>query len=441
MEVSAIEKSTISKINWHILPLCVILYIINVIDRGNIGFAALDMNKALNISAAAFGSLTSMFFVGYFFCEVPSNMFMHRVGARVWMARIMFTWGLVTCGMFFAQSFLHVSILRILLGICEAGFFPGMIYYFTFWFPTRYRASITAIFFLAAPISGIIGAPAATLIMDNVHWFGHDGWRWVFMIEGLLAVIGGIVTFIFLKNKPHDVKWLTDEEKEWVTNEIAAEDAQKKETAHFTIGKVFAYGKVWRLAFIYMFIQISTQTYQFWMPTLVKGFSTAFSNTTVGYIMMLPPILGAITMLYWGKHSDKTGERVVHTAVPMIVFAISMAMVALAPSIPLKLVGLALTGFGNFAFYGTYWTIPTVYLTGEAAAIGVAIINSMSSFGGFSGNLIVGQLKASSLGNNGVFAFQILCAAIAFGLTITLKVKNINSEHSTENLKAKVSEQ
>lgn len=439
MEVSTLEKKTISKISWHLLPFCVFLYVINVIDRSNIGFAALDMNKALGISAAAFGSLTAMFFVGYFFCEVPSNMFMHRVGARIWMARIMITWGIVTCGMFFVQSFTQVSIVRILLGICEAGFFPGMIYYFTFWFPTKYRAGIIAIFFVACPIAATIGAPFATLVMDNIHWFGYAGWRWVFMLEGLLAVIGGIWTVFYLKNKPGDVKWLNKEEKDWVINKIAAEDALKTETAHFTIGKVFTYGKIWRLAFIYMFIQITTQTYQFWMPTIVKTFSTTFSNTMVGYIMMLPPICGAIGLLFWGKHSDKTGERVVHAAIPMVIMALSLAMIALSSNMTVKIIGLALTGVGNYAFYGPYWAIPTMYLTGEAAAIGVAIINSMSSFGGFSGNLVVGYLKGSTFGTTGVFAFQIFCAAVAFVLTITLKVKksdlNVSDVDKSTNIK------
>lgn len=420
---SAIEKSAMSKIMKHIIPLSILLYIINIIDRGNLGYAALDMNKALSISPEAFGSLTAMFFVGYFFFEIPSNMFMHRTGARLWMGRIMFTWGLVTCAMFWVQNFTHVAILRILLGVMEAGFFPGMMYYFTFFFPERYRAGIISMFFLAAPIAGSIGAPFATQIMENIHWLGHDGWRWVFMIEGLLAVVGAILTWVYLKNSPEDANWLTAEEKAWIKGELEGELANKKETEHFKLKDVFKYSTIWRLGFIYMFIQVSAQTFQFWTPTLVKEFSTTFSNSTVGWIMMMPGILGALFMLFWGPHSDRTNERIWHAGIPMLVFAVALGVIAFSDSITIKLIALALTGIGNFAFYGPYWAIPSLYLSGEALAIGLALINSLSSFAGFSGNLIIGHIKVSAWGSTGVLVFQLLCAAISFFLVITLKIK------------------
>lgn len=427
MNISAIEKSTVAKMTKHLLPLCVLLYIINIIDRSNVGYAALDMNKALNISPEAFGSLTSMFFIGYFFFEIPSNMLMHRTGARAWMGRIMFTWGLVTCGMFFAQNFTHVVILRILLGVMEAGFFPGMMYYFTFFYPERHRAGIIALFFVASPIASTIGAPFATQIMTNVHWGGYAGWRWVFMIEGLLAVAGGIITWVFLKNSPHDCSWLTQEEKTWIKGELDGELANKSETEHFKLGDVFKYPTIWRLGFIYMFIQVTTQTFQFWSPTLVKGFSTAFSNTTVGWLMTLPGIVGALFMLWWGPHSDKTNERIYHTAIPMLVFVVALAVIAYSNNITVKLIALALTGIGNYAFYGPYWAMPSLYLSGEALAIGLALINSLSSFAGFAGNLIIGYIKVSSFGTTGVFVFQLLCAAISFLMVITLKIKKTES--------------
>lgn len=422
MDSLAIEKRTMGKMRLHLLPLCVVLYVINGIDRSNLGFTALDMNSALGISTAAFGTLTAMFFIGYFFFEIPSNMFMHRTGARLWMGRIMFTWGLVTCGMFFAQNFTHVATLRILLGVCEAGFFPGMMYYFTYWFPARHRASVIATFFIAAPIGGLIGAPLATQIMANIHWFGVEGWRWVFMIEGMFALVGAVVTWVYLKNKPQDVSWLNAEEKDWLETELTKEADQKTETAHFTVGKVFSYGKIWRLALIYMFAQITTQTFGFWMPTLVKEFSGAFSNTTVGWLMMLPPICGLVFMLIWGAHSDKTHERVYHTAIPMLVFVIALAMIAFTDNMTIKLIALGLTGIGTYGFYGPYWSVPSLYLSGEALAVGLALINSMSSFGGFSGNMAVGFIKASSLGSTGVFIFQLICIGIAFLMMITLKI-------------------
>lgn len=424
MDVKVIEKSAISKMTLHLMPLCVLLYIINIIDRGNLGFAALEMNKALSISPAAFGSLTSMFFIGYFFFEIPSNMFMHRTGARLWMGRIMFTWGLVTCGMFFAQNFTHVAILRVLLGVMEAGFFPGMMYYFTFFYPERHRASIISIFFLAAPIASSIGAPFATQIMTNIHWFGYAGWRWVFMIEGLLAVVGAVITWAFLKNGPEDCAWLDNEEKAWIRKELDGEMAGKSETEHFKLKDVFKYPTIWRLGFIYMFIQVTTQTFNFWSPTLVKEFSSTFSNNTVGWLMMLPGIAGAVFMLWWGPRSDKKNERIWHAAIPMLIFVLALSVIAYSDNITVKVIALAVTGIGNFAFYGPYWAIPSLYLSGEALAIGLALINSLSSFAGFAGNLIIGYIKTSSFGSTGVLLFQILCAAIAFILVITLKIKN-----------------
>ncbi len=427
MNLSTVEKQTMSKIMGRLLSFSVLMYFVNIIDRSNIGFTALDMNKALNIESATFGILTAAFFVGYFFFEVPSNVLLHKFGARKWMARILISWGLVTSAMFYAQNSTHIILLRFLLGVCEAGFFPGMIYYFTYWFPERYRARIIGIFFIAAPIASVVGAPLATQIMTHINWFGADGWRWVYMVEGLMAVICGFFCFSYLLDKPQDAKWLSQEEKNWINQELASENSKNREITHLSIGKVFLYKKVWYLALLYMFIQITTQSMQFWMPTLVKEFSSTYSNAMVGYLMMLPPALGFISILYWGRHSDKTGERVYHTAIPMVIMIISLMMMAMSESVPLKIIALALSGIGNYAFYAPFWAIPTIYLTGEAAAVGVAIINSMSSFGGFSGNLIVGAIKTTPLGTGGVLFFQSLCAAISLVMTLRLKVRKVEN--------------
>ena len=422
--VEDLEKRTISKVKWRLLPFCLLLYIINGIDRNNLGFAAMEMNTALEISSVAFGMLSSAFFVSYFLFEVPSNIAMHRIGARIWMARIMVSWGLVTIGMFFVQNFTHVFTLRFLLGAAEAGFFPGMIYYFTYWFPAKERASITAIFMLSAPIGTLLGAPVATWIMDNIHWLDHPGWRWLFIIEGVPAIFFGVITYFYLTNKVEDAKWLTPEERTWLSGVMAREAKLKEESAHLSLSQVFAHRRVWRLAFIYMTIQVTTQTVAFWMPSFVKEFSQAFSNSDVGLIMMGPGILGAIGMLYWGRHSDKSKERVYHTAIPMLVSGLGMVMIATSGNVYLKILGLTLNGIGNVCFYGPFWSLPTVFLTSEAAAVGVAIINSCSSFGGFAGSNIIGLIKSSSLGTNGVLYFQAACCVIAFLLTITLRVKD-----------------
>ncbi|MDR3438314.1 MFS transporter [Telmatospirillum sp.] len=419
-----IEIRTMRKIKWKIIPFCLALYIINYMDRICIGFGALDMNGELGISNTAFGLLSSVFFIGYFLLEVPSNMCMHKFGARKWMARIIISWGLVTMGMFFAQNYSHVLTLRIFLGIAEAGFFPGMIYYFTYWFPAKDRASIIGLFMLAVPFGNFIAAPVSTLIMDNIHWFNQSGWRWMFMIEGSLAVILGILALFMLIDAPAKAKWLDEDERKWLTAKLAKEDEFKKDTASFTLKQIFSYAKIWQLGLIYFCIQTTTQSVNYWMPTIVKSFSTGWSNSTVGAVLMLPGIISLIVMPFWGMHSDKRRERKWHAAIPMIMSSVGLMMIALFDSIPLRLTGVVLNAVGNVAFYGPFWALPSIYLSGRAAAVGLAIINSLSSAGGFVGNGIIGVIKDTSAGTFGVLSFQAVCCLVAFLVTISLNLKD-----------------
>jgi len=421
---TSVGARVLRKVKWKIIPFCLTMYIVNYIDRINIGFAALDMNKELQITNAAFGFLSSVFFIGYFLLEVPSNMMLHKFGARKWMARICISWGLVTMGMYFVHDYAHVLTLRILLGIAEAGFFPGMIYYFTFWFPSKERAGIIGLFMLAVPFGNFIGAPISTLIMDNVHWLDQSGWRWMFMLEGASAVLIGLTAFIYLVDTPRAAKWLTDDEKDWLVNKLEKENSLKKETASFSLKQTFAYKKVWQLGLIYMFIQITTQSVNYWMPVIVKSFSTSLSNTAVGLILMLPGIISLIIMPFWGMHSDKKKERKYHAALPMLLSGFGLSIIAVSDNMTLRIIGLILNAIGNVAFYGPFWSLPSIYLTGQAAAIGVAIINSLSSLGGFLGNNIVGVIKDTSLGSAGVLAFQALCCVLAFLITISLDLKD-----------------
>ena len=320
-------------------------------------------------------------------------------------------------------SLIHIS-LRVLLGIAEAGFFPGMIYYFTFWFPAKERAGIIGLFMLAVPVGNFTGAPLSTWIMDNIHWLGHSGWRWMFMLEGSAAVVVGIMALFVLTDSPAKAKWLTEEEKAWLIDRLHRENELKKSTASFTLRQTFSYIRVWQLAFIYMFVQITTQSVNYWMPIIVKSFSATFSNTSVGMLLMLPGIISLIIMPLWGRHSDKTKERKYHTALPMLLSGIGLALIAVSDNMHVRILGVVLNAVGNVAFYGPFWSLPSIYLTGQAAAIGVAIINSMSSLGGFIGNNIVGVLKDSSFGNSGVLAFQAGCCIVGFLLTLSLKLRD-----------------
>jgi ACS family tartrate transporter-like MFS transporter len=407
----ALEKSTISKVKWKVIPFCLILYLINYIDRICIGFGALDMNKELGISATAYGFLSSAFFIGYFVLEVPSNMCLHRFGARRWMARIIISWGLVTMAMFFAQSYTHVLGLRVLLGIAEAGFFPGMIYFFTYWFPAKERASIIGFFMLAVPFGNFMAAPVSTLIMDNIHWLGH-------------AVVLGVMALFLLVDKPMDAKWLSPEQKAWLVKKLSDEDEFKKETAGFSLMQIFTFPRIWALGLVYFSVQVTTQSVNYFMPMIVKGFSTEWSNTTVGTVLMLPGFISLICMPFWGMHSDKKRERKWHTALPILLSVVGLLMIAYTDSVPLRLTGVILNAIGNVAFYGPFWALPSIYLTGRAAAIGVAIINSLSSAGGFVGNSVAGVIKDSSAGTAGVLTFQAGMCLLAVIITLSLNLKD-----------------
>jgi Sugar phosphate permease len=424
--LSDIAKQTLTKVKYKILPFAFILYIVNIIDRVNLGFAALEMNKALHISSAAYGSLSAAYFITFLIFEVPSNILLHRIGTNKWIARIMVTWGMITSLTFFAQNFTHVYLLRFLLGMAEAGFFPGIIYYFTYWFPAKERAWATSLFMVASPISNIVGAPLATYVLDHIHWLGYAGWRWLFIIEGIPAVLLGVVTYFYMTNKPEDAKWLTSDEKKWLTQTLRAEQHQNR-VKHYSAAKVFAHFRVWHLVAIHITIQMMFQSVSFWMPTLVKEFSTTFSNTDIGFIMMLPGIAGAIAMPLWALHSDRTRERKYHIAIPMLVSAAGLALAGTSSSAAIKILGVVLNGMGNACFYGPFWSVPATFLTTEGAAVGVAIINSSSSIGGFFGNKLVGIINGSSLGVNGVLGFLIACSLAAFLLTLLLKLNERKS--------------
>ncbi|MGC7870155.1 MFS transporter [Desulfosporosinus sp. SYSU MS00001] len=428
--MSDIAKQTLTKVKYKILPFAFILYIVNIIDRVNLGFAALEMNKALHISSAAYGSLSAAYFITFLIFEVPSNILLHRIGTNKWIARIMVTWGMITSLTFFAQNFTHVYLLRFLLGMAEAGFFPGIIYYFTYWFPAKERAWATSLFMVASPISNIVGAPLATYVLDHIHWLGYAGWRWLFVIEGIPAVLLGVVTYFYMTNKPEDAKWLTSDEKKWLTQTLQAEQHQNR-VQSYSAAKVFVHFRVWHLVVIHITIQMMFQSVSFWMPTLVKEFSTTFSNTDIGFIMMLPGIAGAIAMPLWALHSDRTRERKYHIAIPMLVSAAGLALAGTSSSVAVKILGVVLNGMGNACFYGPFWSVPATFLTTEGAAVGVAIINSSSSIGGFFGNKLVGIINGSSLGINGVLGFLIACSLAAFLLTLLLKLNERKSTNTT----------
>ncbi|TCP28770.1 ACS family tartrate transporter-like MFS transporter [Scopulibacillus darangshiensis] len=421
-KIHPVEKSAISKIKLRIIPMVLILYVVSYLDRVNLGYASLDMNADLGISGAQYGLMAGIFFIGYFLFEIPSNMLMHKIGARVWIARILISWGIVAMITGFAQNVVHLYTIRFILGIAEAGFFPGILLYLTYWFPAKERARSVGMFMVALPISYIIGAPLSGFILDYVHWGGFDGWRWMFIIEGLPAVILGILTLFVLPNRPLHAKWLTNEEKTWLSNELEKENHQKLERHHFSTKEVLFNGRIWLLGFMYFCVVIALYGVGFWVPQIVKNISESLSDTGVGFVVAIPYIAGGIAMVWWSRHSDKTLERRYHTAIPLIVCAAGLtALIYISDSAVLSIVMLAIVIMATFSYFGPFWSLPSLFLTEASAAVGIATINSLGNLGGFLGPYAIGAVSdATGSIYSGLY---IIVAFLIIGFLVTLGLR------------------
>ncbi len=389
------RASVIRKIKFRVLPFLVLLYIMAFIDRANVGYAALEMNEDLGITKGQFGLVAGLFSVGYVLFEVPSNMLMRRVGARRWIARILFSWGAVAVATGFVHSFTQLAIARTVLGIAEAGFFPCVLLYLTLWFPERERARVVAQFMIALPVATMIAGPVSGVILDHVHWFGISSWRWVFILEGIPAVLLGVVTLFVLVDGPHKAKWLTKDEADWLTNTIDAEN-QAKLTKHGKVSflRSLAGIRTLALSFIYYSKSVAIYVLAFFTPTIVAGLGDRLSNTSVGVITAIPYAAAAIFMVWWARHSDRTGERRWHVGIPLLVASAGLiSMVFVQNSLVFSVVLLVVITVAVYATYGPFWALPSLFLTGSAAAVGLASINSLANLGGFVGPFGFGALE------------------------------------------------
>jgi len=380
------------KVSWRLIPFMVLLYFVAFLDRVNVGFAALTMNKDLGLTATVFGNGAGIFFIGYFIFEVPSNVALEKFGARMWIARIMITWGIISGLMALTTGPISFYTLRFLLGIAEAGFFPGMILYLTYWFPSAYRAKIVGCFLLAIPISSIIGAPISTALLGT-SILGLKGWQSLFILEALPALVLGFVVLFFMTDKPEKAHWLTPAERDWLSRVLQAERKTRESVHHYTLGQALMNPRVVLFGLMYFGIVIGLYGFSFWLPQIIKGFG-GLSNWQVGLITMIPSAFAAAAMYLWGRHSDKTGERVWHVFLPAIIGGTSLAISGFLTGTPaLALVALTIGAMGIYAALPTFWTLPTAMLSGTAAAGGIALINSIGNLGGYFGPSFMGYLR------------------------------------------------
>jgi MFS transporter, ACS family, tartrate transporter len=391
----AIEADTIRKLRRRIIPFVFVLFVIAFVDRINVGFAALTMNNELAVSRQQFGFVAGIFFFGYFVFEIPSNLLLHKIGARIWIARILISWGLVAMLTGFAKTVLHLYLLRFLLGVAEAGYIPGILLYLTYWFRQRQLAHAIALFCAANPVASVIGAPISGVILDRIHWFGLSSWRWLLILEGLPAIVGGILTYFLLPGRPAEATFLTADEKHWITGELEHERQHKLTTSQITAGQALLHGRVWHLTAAYFMALVGMYAMTFWMPQLMKALSSQYSNTTVGMLVMIPYIAAVPVMILVSRSSDHASERRYHIAIPEIVGAV--ALVLLGTVVPasafFSVVLWCLVAIGIYCLLGPFWSLPNEFLTGFSAATGIALVNSVGNLGGFVGPYAMGAIS------------------------------------------------
>ena len=386
-----LETRALRKVTLRIVPFVMLLYFIAFIDRVNIGFAALTMNKDLGFSPTVFGVGAGIFFLGYFLFEVPSNLVLYKVGARIWIARVMITWGLISGAMAFVQGPNSFYAVRFLLGAAEAGFFPGIILYLSYWFPARQRAAVTAIFMAAAPLSTVLGSPVSGALLEMHGLLGLSGWQWMFIVEAVPALILGVMVLFYMTDRPEKAKWLRDDERDWLVFTMNAEAAKKASTANHSVWRGLADPRVIALSLVYFGTSAGLYTLGIWAPQIIKEFG--LSSLQVGFLNALPGIVAIVAMVLWARHSDRSGERTWHVVGACLLASLGLVLAGFAGSVLAALLALTLVNIGISSAKPPLWSMPTLFLSGSAAAAGIATINSIGNLGGFVGPAMIGWIK------------------------------------------------
>ncbi|CAG9269260.1 Putative tartrate transporter [Paraburkholderia unamae] len=420
-DAAALETGVVRKVSRRITPFIIVLYFLSFLNRVNVGFAGLTMNHDIGLSQAMFGIGAGIFFVGYIAAGMPSNLVLQRVGARKWIALLMVVWGVLSAATAFASGPYSFYTLRFVLGLAEAGFFPGIILYLSFWFPARHRAFVTAMFMTAAPLSNMIGSPISGALM-NLDGVAHlHGWQWLLLVEGAPTVLLGVVSFFYLTDRPEDARWLAPAERQWLSDAMRREREAKAAQSQSSVWAAVKDPRVLLLALVYAGTSTGLYAIGIWAPMIIHRFG--FSYFELGLVNAIPNLFAVLTMVLWARHSDRTNERRLHVAIACLAAGVGMLLSGYAANAIVLIVGLSIANFGINAAKPPLWSMPTQFLSGSAAAAGIALINAMGSLiGGTIGPMVIGRLRDVSgdysLGLYFVSATLLVSAvlAYAFGL-------------------------
>jgi ACS family tartrate transporter-like MFS transporter len=415
-----LQARVVRKLTWRILPFVMLLYFVSFLDRVNVGFAAITMNKDLGLTPTMFGLGGGIFFLGYFLFEVPSNLILNKVGARIWIARVMVTWGLVSAASAFVVGPHSFYALRFLLGVAEAGFFPGIILYLSQWFPARQRAVAAAAFMAAAPLSTAIGSPISGALMQMPMIAGLKDWQWLFIIEAIPAIVLGFFVLKVLTDSPDKATWLADDEKAWLVNTLREESRTRHSQVGHAEGVFHAMRdpRVWVMSLIYFGTSAGLYTLGLWAPLIIRQFG--FSSLGTGALNAIPSVIAVIGMVWWARHSDRTGERTWHVVIPCVAAGIGLAFAGVADTAFQVVLALVVVNLGISAAKAPLWAMPSTFLSGAGAAAGIAMINSIGNLGGFVGPFAIGWLKSVTGGY--AAGLYVVAASLAVSAILTLMI-------------------
>jgi MFS transporter, ACS family, tartrate transporter len=416
IEAARIEAATIRKLRIRLLPFLFALYVVAFIDRINLGFAALTMNRELAITSQQFGFAAGIFFWGYFLFEIPSNLMLHKIGARVWIARILITWGTIATLTGFVESSSQLYIARFALGLAEAGYFPGIVLYLGYWFRQREKAQAIALILMGIPLASVLGGPISGLILDHVHWFGLSSWRWLFILEGLPAVACVSLTYVLLPSRPAEARFLTSHEKAWIADQLEQEDRHKLGVRTSSVARTLLHPRVWHLACIGFSHGFASYTFSFWLPQIVKSVVGGQSNTVVGMLVMIPNFLGLIAMILVSRHSDHGLERRYHMATAATLSGTAMLLLGMPHSPFLSFILFSAVAIGAYSFLPVFFSMPGEFLTGFSAVAGIALVTSVANFGGFVGPYTMGVIRQRT----GTLHYGLIFAGVSFLISACL---------------------